>query len=352
MAGGVGVKVGLVSPYDLGRPGGVQQQVLELSKLLEKSDASVTLVGPGAGAHGGFDVGRVVPVRANGSVVPLALGLGIAGKLRTLLSDVDVVHVHEPLMPAVGLAALRSGRPLVTTFHARPPEWMVKSRGLVPKSWFRKALITAVSTEAALIASALGEVEIIPVGLNVADFDLGVPRRLDRAVFLGRDEPRKGLRVLLEAWQSVISRHPQAELVVIGSSGDGRMETGVTFTGRVSDEEKRVLLASAGLMAAPNLGGESFGLVVAEAMAAGCAVVASDIPAFRSVTGGAAVLVPAGDSAALASALSDLLADAGEIERRSLVSRARAAEFDWSRVLPAYVSCYERAVAGAAMDLG
>lgn len=345
------MKVGLVSPYDLGRPGGVQQQVIELSSLLKKQDIEVTLVGPGAAAFGGIDVGRVWPVRANGSVVPLAVGIGITAKVRELLSDVDVVHVHEPLMPAVGLAALRAGLPSVATFHARPPNWAMRSQPLIPRSWFRSALLTAVSEEAARIASQLGTVEIIPPGLHCDEYRLDVPRRMHRVVFLGRNEPRKGLTVLLEAWAEVRLRHSQAELVVVGSSGEDRVESGIEYAGRVSEDEKRRILSSAAVMSAPNLGGESFGIVLVEAMAAGCAVVASDIPAFRSVTAGAAVLVPPGDSKELGAALSNLLENPTEVQRRSMASRARAAAFDWSQILPAYMTCYERAVARAAKGL-
>jgi len=346
------VRVGLVSPYDLGRPGGVQQQVLELCRLLDQREIEVTLVGPGAGPHGGVDVGRVWPVRANGSVVPIAVGFGISRRLRTALSGVDVVHVNEPLMPAVGLAALWLNHPLVATFHARPPDWVLRGRRFIPKSWFRKAVLTAVSTEAAHLASALGDVEIVPPGIHCAAYQMNAPRMAERIVFLGRNEPRKGLPVLLKAWPQVRARHPEAELIVIGSTGEDDNPQGVRYAGRVSEEEKRRFLASAAVMAAPNLGGESFGIVVLEAMASGCAIVASDIPAFRNLTAGTAVLFPAGNDKALAVAVSDLLDDRAETERRSSAGRARAVDFDWSRVLPAYQKCYEVAASRAGRGVG
>jgi phosphatidylinositol alpha-mannosyltransferase len=240
---------------------------------------------------------------------------------------------------------------MVTTFHARPPAWVMKSRRLIPRSWFRAAVLTAVSAEAAQLASVLGEVEIIPNGLHCAGYVVDVPRQLERVVFLGRDEPRKGLRVLLQAWPRIMALHPQAELLVIGSSGDVAGTQGLRYAGRVTEDEKRRLLSTAAVLAAPNLGGESFGIAVAEGMAAGCAVVASDIPAFRALTGDTAVLVSPGDPAALAAALSNLLGNQVELERRALAGRARAGQFDWSLVLPAYLRCYERA-AGAAAGLG
>lgn len=346
------MKVALVCPYDLNRPGGVQQQVLELWRLLEKNRTDVVLVGPGAGVYGGLDVGVVLPVRANGSVVPLAVGLGVRRRLQTALSTADVVHVHEPLMPVVGMAALRVGRPVVATFHARPPRWALTIGRLIPRTWFQSTVLTAVSPEATHLASRLGDVQIVPIGIHCADYLLNETRRADRIVFLGRDEPRKGLRVLLKAWPLIRSQHPMAELVIIGSSGDDHKARGVEYVGRVSQEEKRKLLCSASVMVAPNLGGESFGLVVLEAMAAGCAVVASDIPAFRYVTAGAGLLFPVGDEHGLAASVSALLDNPAQVERRSSASWLRAADFDWSRVLPQYERCYQLAVAGARRGVG
>lgn len=344
------MRVGLVCPYDLNRYGGVQQQVLELGRLLERNQTEVTLVGPGAGDHGGVDVGRVWPVRANGSVVPLAVGLGIRRQIRSVLSAADVVHVHEPLMPAVGIAALGVDRPLVATFHARPPRWALKIATLIPRAWFKGVVLTAVSPEASHLASKLGKVQIIPLGIHCADYPMDVPRNQNRIVFLGRAEPRKGLPILLKAWPHVRDRHPRAELIVIGSYGVAG--GGIEYAGQVSEEKKRLLLASASVLVAPNLGGESFGLAVLEGMAAGCAVVASDIPAFRDLTAGAAVLFPPGNDRDLAIALAALLDDPAEIERRSSSARMRASDFDWSRVLPAYGRCYEQAVAGPKRGVG
>ncbi|HEY7564145.1 MAG TPA: glycosyltransferase family 4 protein [Acidimicrobiia bacterium] len=339
------MKVALVCPYDLGRWGGVQQQVMELFRLLPVTGHEAVLIGPGAAAHGGVDVGRVVPIRANGSVVPLAVGAGIGKAIAKAVAAVDVVHVHEPLMPAVGWAAVRLGRKVVATFHARPPGWVKRLRWAIPSSWFRSTVLTAVSTDAASLAESLslGDVEIVPNGLHSRSYLTGQERDLQRVVFLGRDERRKGLSVLLAAWPRVRQAAPDAELIVVGADGRDDPTLGLAYAGRVGEDEKRSRLASAGVMVAPNLGGESFGIVVAEAMAAGCAVVASNLAAFSQLTAGAAMLVPPADPAALAGALAALLRDPAEIKRRSLAGIERAGEFDWSRVLPAYLRCYERA---------
>lgn len=353
------MRVGLVCPYDLGRHGGVQQQVLELGRLLVAEGEAVTVIGPGAETVGDasyrvVEVGRVHPIRANGSVVPLALGFDVARRIRKAASDLDVLHVHEPLMPVIGPAALRAGRPVVATFHALPPAWISLAYRVSPRRWFRGAVLTAVSAEAARVPGSLGSVIIIPNGLDLASYQAPTEKIPGRVVFLGRDEPRKGLAVLTAAWPRVLARHGDASLVVIGAEGPGadtntmadtnKMGGGIEYRGRVSEGEKRRLLGEASVMVAPNLGGESFGLTLVEALASGCAVIASDIPAFRAVAGGAAELVRPGSSVDLAEVISRLLSDPSAIEALSRAGRNRAGDFDWSRVLPQYRACYQEAV--------
>jgi len=354
------VRIGLVCPYDLGRHGGVQQQVVEIGRLLAAAGERVTIIGPGAEAvaHDSYrvvEVGRVRPVRANGSVVPLALGFDVARRIREVATELDVLHVHEPLIPVVGPAALRAHRPVVATFHALPPAWMALAYRAGPPRWlrgrwFKGSVLTAVSAEAARGPSSLGQVAIIPNGLDIASYAPQVRKDPGRVVFLGRDDPRKGLAVMQEAWPLVLSRHPGATLTVIGADGphpDSNPVSKVEYAGRVDELNKRRLLGEASIMVAPNLGGESFGLVVVEAMAARCAVVASDIPAFRAVVGGAARLVPPGSVTDLANAVSGLLSDPSATEALGIAGLTRASEFDWSRVLPQYRACYQRAI-----DLG
>ncbi|HUP14483.1 MAG TPA: glycosyltransferase family 4 protein [Acidimicrobiia bacterium] len=351
------MRIGLVCPYDLGRPGGVQQQVLDIGRLLTGAGEKVTIIGPGAAAvadeaYRVAEVGRVRPVRANGSVVPLALGFNIARLIRDAAADLDVLHVHEPLMPVVGPAALRAGRPVVATFHASPPAWMGMAYRAGPPRWlrgrwFKQAVLTAVSAEAARGPRSLGPVEVIPNGVDIGSYVQQVPKVPGRVAFLGRDEPRKGLSVLKEAWPLVLSSHPGAVLAVIGADSpdlDSHRVANVEYMGRVDDADKRRLLGQASIMVAPNLGGESFGLVVVEAMAAGCAVVASDIPAFRAVAGAAAELVPPGNPADLANAIARLMSDPSAIEALARAGQNRAKDFDWSRVLPQYRACYQRAI--------
>jgi phosphatidylinositol alpha-mannosyltransferase len=351
------MRIGLVSPYDLGRPGGVQHQVLEIGRLLAAAGEAVTVIGPGAKAvadssYRTIDVGRVQPIKANGSVVPLGLGFDISRRIGEVAAELDVLHVHEPLVPMVGPAALRAGRPVVATFHALPPNWISVAYRVGPPRWLRgrwfgRAVLTAVSAEAARGPLALGPVRVIPNGLDVSSYGQGAARVPGRVVFLGRDEPRKGLAVLIDAWPIVSWSHPDASLVIVGAGdphGPGSPVARVEYRGFVSEGEKRRLLGESSIMVAPNLGGESFGLVVVEAMASGCAVIASDIPAFRAVIGGAGELVPAGKAIELGQAIARLLSEPSRIAALALAARGRASDFDWSRVLPQYRAEYQRAI--------
>lgn len=327
------MRIGLVSPYDLDAPGGVQGQVLGLAHHLADRDHEVVVVGPGAAAD--RRVGRVVAVPANGSVAPLGIG-----RIRPALADRDVVHVHEPLQP-LGWAALGVQRPTVATFHADPPGWVASltaAAAPIVRRRLRHTILTAVSDVAAARWEAIGlRARRIPNGVDVAGVAPDRPEP-GRVVFVGRDEPRKGLDVLVEAWGIVRRTHGNAELVVVGSDRDAG--PGSRSLGRVADPVKWTVLAGSAVACVPATHGESFGLVLVEAMAAGCAVVASDIPAFRAVAGEAAAYVPVGDAPALAAAITRLLDD--EVIRTSLADQARrrARSYDWSAVTAAYERAY------------
>lgn len=348
------MRIGVVCPYDIGRPGGVQQLSGELTARLRDMGEDVVFVGAGESWFEGgpglddvtIPVGRSTSIRANESLVPLRLNPIGWRRVRRALEGVDVIHVHEPLAPMVGWMALSIAKPTVATFHADPPAWVPYVYRYAP--WvagrLRDSTITAVSpTAATALPSGWGEPHIVPNAIDVASYQLTVDREDLRVAFLGRDEPRKGLSVLLDAWPTVHSRYPDSELVVMGADrGDDR--PGVRFTGPVSGEEKRRLLASSRVFVAPNLGGESFGIVVIEAMAAGCAVVASDLPSFLDVTGGdSAVHVPKGDGSALAAAISDLLGDGPTAMALGEAGRERAQRYDWPVVVEEYRRLYAKA---------
>ena len=348
------MKVGVVCPYDLAAPGGVQQLVFELTEQLRAAGHEAVLVGAGDRFHEGgpgvddatIPTGRPISVRGNESRVPLTLSPRSWRRVRSALEGVDVVHLHEPLIPVVGWAAMRVDKPTVATFHADPPDWVRKAYRAMPglRRRLGRCVLTAVSkTAAAAIPKKWGEVAIVPNALDVGSYRLEVGRIARRVAFLGRDDPRKGLDMLLQAWPEIRDRVGEAELVVMGASRDLPVD-GVSYRGRVSEGEKRRLLASSAVYVAPNLGGESFGIVVAEAMAAGCAVVASDLPGFREVLGSSGVLVAPGDVEGLADAVASVVGDPDRAAELGDSARAAVARFDWSSVLDQYLAVYRRAI--------
>lgn len=343
------MRVAVVCPYDLGRFGGVQDQAIKLVTWLNEAGHEAWLIGPGNdGPPGARLVGPVTVVTANRAATPITLSPASWRKTVEAVSDVDVIHIHEPFMPVVSQAAAAVGDVAkVGTFHADPSRAVRRlyriGGPLLRRVAAKLTLATAVSPVAAAPLAGLVDVRLVPNGIDVADFPVGdkVPHRV---TFLGRDDPRKGLDVLLQAWPAVMRHIPDAELVVAGADRRGVSAPGVSFAGSVDEAAKRELLAESAVFCAPNTGGESFGLVLAEAMAAGCAVVASAIPAFVHVLGEAGSLTKPGDAGGLADTLVGLLRDPLRRERLVAVGAERIARFDRVAVLAAYVEAYEDAL--------
>jgi phosphatidylinositol alpha-mannosyltransferase len=253
-------------------------------------------------------------------------------------------------MPRVSLTVLRRAAvPLVGTFHS---DVSAVGAGVyrfgkpLTSRWFRRlAVMTAVSTVAARVVEYTGRVRIIPNGIDVADYAPSA-KNANSVIFLGRNDERKGLHVLLDAWPHIRRARPEANLTVVGAERVGPSLPGVTFVGRVPEAEKIDRLTGAGVYCAPNLSGESFGIVLVEAMAAGCAVVASALPGFVSVAGDTARFVAPGDAAGLADAVVALLDAPDEMAAMSEAAQIRVQRFDGSVVAAAYLSAYEEAIAG------
>ncbi|MFO7547629.1 MAG: glycosyltransferase family 4 protein [Acidimicrobiia bacterium] len=339
------MRIAVVCPYDLGLPGGVQHQVLGLVERFRVGGDVAWAIGPGCPPDRGETTGGSVTIPANGSASPVAIDPRAWPRVRRALRSADVVHVHEPFIPVVSPAALGAGPPVVVTFHADPARWMRTAYRVAAPIGSRllgTSVRTAVSeVAAAALPASWGPVEIIPNAIDVGGFPSDPDRAPGRVVFVGRDDPRKGLDVLLAAWPAVRAAVPSAELRVVGA--ERPPQSGIAFLGRMAEMEKRGELASAAVAVAPNLGGESFGIVVAEAMAAACAVVASDLPAFRAVLGGAGRLVPPGDQIALAEAIVDLLRSPDERSGLAAAARRSVARYDWTVVAGAYRDAYHRA---------
>jgi phosphatidylinositol alpha-mannosyltransferase len=375
------VRIAVVCPYDLSRPGGVQGQCAGLSTALRAAGHEAVVVAPddrppGWAAGHVYAAGRAIPVSANGSVAPLALSPVAAARAHRAVAawGADVVHLHEPLAPSLGYPFLTSRRwPVVATFHRSGIGGAYRLVAPLAR-WARSRLDVCCAVSEAARASAErlcgGSYEVLFNGVDLTRF------RGDRraqtggqsgghapvVLFLGRHERRKGLEVLLEAFARLEPdadvRSPggrRAELWVAGAGPEtARLRarhpesTTVHWLGVLTDDEAAARIGEATVLCAPSLWGESFGMVVLEAMAAGTAVVASDIPGYREAAKGHARLVTPGDRGALAAALSaELEAHATGTDRTRRDAAVAQAE-DWSmeRLASRYVDAYRRAVAG------
>jgi phosphatidylinositol alpha-mannosyltransferase len=343
------MRIGLVSPYDLGRAGGVQDQVIRLAGWLSDAGHDPVVVGPGVeGPEGAILLGPTTTITANRAKAPVHLDPRVRRRLVSAVGDVDVLHVHEPLMPAVSTAAMgMKGPAKVATFHADPPPWVRRlyryGRSGVRAMLRNASVVTVTSPVSGSSIDGIVHYRIIPNGIDVADYSTG-PKDALQVAFLGRDDERKGLSVLLAAWAEVRSAVPGAHLTVVGADrGDGA--DGVEYLGRVDEATKREVLAAASLFCAPNLGGESFGIILAEAMASGCAIVASGIPAFEHVAGPTARLCAPGDVGALAREIAALLAVPAEARRLGGQAAERVVRFDGATVAAQFIAAYEDAIA-------
>ncbi len=338
------MKIALVCPYDIGRFGGVQNQVTLMAATLRGRGHDAWVVAPGESDQPLRSLGRSRNWAVNDSTAPIKLSPLVARGVRAAVADADVVHVHEPLMPLVSLAARWSGRPLVGTFHADPSR-LVRSlyRRFPPLRWHLEsfAALAAVSATARSAVAGFGEVVLVPNGVALPELP-HVDRVLGRVVFVGRDDPRKGLSTALAAMRVLRLTHPSAHLVVVSPNAI-EPEAGVELHQNVTDAAKQELLASAAIFIAPNQRGESFGLTVAEGMAAGAACVVSDIPAFGDVVGDAAVRVAPGEPLRFAAAMAELLDDPGRMADLGARAEVRARKFSIDRTVDAYLPMYEAA---------
>ena len=364
------MRVALVSPYDMDAPGGVQQHVQHLAVALRGLGDEVTVVAPGSRSRGGLEaVGPSVRVPFNDSVAPIGLRPDLyrrtARALRRL--DPDVVHVHEPMVPWVSLAAtLSASAPVVATFHAwsdRDRAYRLARRVLRPALARIDAHLAVSPAAAAYHGAALGRrpegFEVVPNGVDVARFRDARPftqmQEQPSLLFVGRLEPRKGLDQLLHAMTRLKTTRPDLRLYVVGDGPDrdrsqqllpARLRSDVVFLGRVDGEELPRFYASCDLFVAPALGGESFGIVLIEAMAAGCPVVASDIPGYASVVtdGVDGRLVPPGDPAALAEAIGALLDNPSLAGALAETASSTVGRYDWTAVARQVRATYTRVV--------
>ncbi|MFB9377865.1 glycosyltransferase family 4 protein [Kineococcus gynurae] len=369
------MRIGIVCPYSFDVAGGVQFHVRDLAAALGGRGHEVRVLAPGDDGDPALPpfadgCGRAVAVPYNGSVARLSFGPVVAGKVRRWVAEgrFDVLHLHEPLSPSVSMLGLWAAVdvPVVATFHTA----ILRSRAmqtafpLLRPGLERISARIAVSEDArrTLVEHIGGDAVVVPNGVYVDAFAAARPDpRLTGTpeapviAFVGRlDEPRKGFGVLAEAVPRIRARHPGARFVVAGRGDVGTARarladpTAVEFLGPVPDADKLALLASADVYLAPHTGGESFGIVLVEAMAAGVAVAASDLGAFRRVLddGAAGRLFATGDPAAAAEAVLGLLEDPVGRRRLALAGARAARRYDWSTVTAQVLAVYETVRAG------
>lgn len=380
------VKIGLVSPYDWSYPGGVQDHILRLASELRGRGHSVGILTPATGARarqvefGVYKLGWAAPLHVNGSVARIALAPDLSGRLRGILQreQFDVIHLHEPLASALGLSVLHLASSvnatLIGTFHAwarhslaSAPEWAYASAAPFLGRYFRRLhgrIAVSPAAEEFISRFFPGEYRLIPNGVDTALFrpDAEPLRQFSdgkfNILYLGRIEKRKGLKHLLRAIPLIREHFPNTRFLV---GGDGPLRAAyeklaaeegwpdVVFLGRVPTETLPSLYASADVFCAPGTGGESQGIVLLEALASGRAVVASDIPGYRSVIQHQrnGLLVQPGRHEELAWAVCHLLGSEDERRRLGAAGRHRAETFSWDRVATQVLAYYAETRGGA-----
>ena len=366
------MRIGMVCPYSFDVPGGVQSHVLQLAEVMRQRGHYVSVLAPASADVELPDYvvsgGKAVPIPYNGSVARLRFGPATHRKVKKWLieGEFDVLHLHEPNAPSLSMLALQAAEgPIVATFHTSTTRSLTLSvfQGLLRPYHEKIVGRIAVSDLARRWQmEALGSDAVeIPNGVDVASFAEaprldGYPRAGKSVLFLGRyDEPRKGMAVLLGALPALVARFADIEVLVVGRGDEeelrekaGQLAGHLRFLGQVDDATQASAMRSADVYCAPNTGGESFGIVLVEAMAAGTPVVASDLDAFRRVLvdGKAGRLVRIEDSDALADGLIAVLAD--DKIRAGYVKSARIAvrRYDWPVVADEIMRVYET-VAGA-----
>ncbi len=367
------MRIGIVCPYSLDRPGGVQLHVIDLAQALLDRGHEVSVLAPAAPRTPvpAFvkTAGRSFPFKYNGSTARITFGLMAAARVRAWMADgnFDIVHLHEPGAMSLSLIAMwaRLG-PTVATFHTSNDDSTLMRLG---KPWIKPGYEVldariAVSPSAARTVKdhlRLDATHIIPNGVATSAYKGARPRvewqgtkNAPTVGILGRlDEPRKGLDDFLDAIPHVRVRYPRARFLIAGRFSDRvaarAARAGAEVVGELNEAEKASFMASVDVYCAPNTGGESFGIVLVEAMAAGAAVVASDLQAFRDVATNEAgevcvALHAVEDAHDLGRAIVSVLEDPDERKALAQRGRERAGTFDWHQVAPRIEETYMDAI--------
>jgi len=365
------LKIGIVCPYSWDTPGGVGNHVRDLAEYLISAGHIVSVLSPAVdeGALPSYVVsaGKAISIPYNGAVARVLFGPIAFQRVRAWIAhgNFDLLHLHEPAIPSLSLLACWAAEgPMVGTFHAAAKrQKVIFAIGPILEPAIEKLSVRIAVSEAArltLTDHLETDAVVIPNGIYTKRLARGKPEAKwsgNTIGFIGRfDEPRKGLSVLLEALPIIARLVPDVRVLVAGpgdskdmiSEIDPQLRHRYEFLGRISEAQKADFMASISLFVAPNIGGESFGIILAEALAGGAPVIASDIPAFDSLLGGGkyGALFESENPIDLAKVVIDLLRD--DARRLSLAhaGKERAKDFDWDVVAAQIFSVYEMSIVG------
>ena len=367
------LKIGIVCPYGWDTPGGVQAHVRDLAEFLINAGHEVSVLAPAIDEsklpNYVVNAGRPISIPYNGAVARVLFGPIAFAHVRTWIAsgNFDLLHLHEPAIPSISLLACWAAEgPMVGTFHAAAKhQKVIYAIGPILEPAIEKLTARIAVSEAArltLTNHLKTDAVVIPNGIYAKRYAHGSHQKKwagNSIGFIGRfEEPRKGLQILLDALPTIARSVPDIKVFVAGpgdpkdveKSMDPHLRRRFEFLGHISEVDKADFISSVRIYVAPNTGGESFGIILAEALAGGACVVASDIPAFDSLLGGGkfGALFASGDSENLAAVIIDLLRDEGKRIQLVRAGQAHAQIFDWEVVAEQIFSIYEMAMVGGA----
>ena len=359
------LRIGMVSPYGWDLPGGVQAHIHDLALYCMAQGHMVSVLAPAVDDSElppwVQSTGRPISIPYNGAVARVAFGPVANRRVRKWIheGDFDLLHLHEPAIPSLSLLACWAAEgPTVGTFHvSAPKQKAIYAVGPILEPAIEKLharIAVSQTARATLVEHLETDAVVIPNGINHEAFSVGGvteefgPRAIG---FIGRfDEPRKGLAILIAACERLVRDGIDFTLVVAGP-GDpqefsdamsAQLRSRTYFLGRINDERKQELLRSVSIYVAPNTGGESFGIILAEAMAAGAPVIASDLPAFQGVleNGKSGILFASENDEELSRKIASLLDDSKKRVELKGIGQTRAKDFDWSIVGESILDIY------------
>ena len=365
------LKIGIVCPYGWDTPGGVQNHVRDLAEFLINAGHNVSVLAPALSDSKLEDyvvnAGKPISIPYNGAVARVLFGPLAFARVRQWISagNFDIVHLHEPAIPSISLLACwAADGPMVGTFHAASKhQKVIYAIGPILEPAIEKLSARIAVSEAArltLTSHLDTDAVVIPNGIYANRYANGEKQSAwsgNTLGFIGRfEEPRKGLQVLLDALPIIARFAPDVKVFVAGPGDSKDVEASIDhqlrhrfeFLGRISEAQKADFMSSVAIYVAPNTGGESFGIILAEALAGGACVVASDIPAFDSLLGGGTygALFSSEDSTDLAKVIIDLLRDDKKRNELAALGKIHAQKFDWDVVAQQIFSIYEMAMVG------